>query len=563
MPDPDADTTTADLVADPVFCPFPWMHLDINPQGTVKVCCRGSGCVKSADGNEMSIYHHSMDDIWNSTHMRDIRSRILAGKRVADCVNCYRQEKETGSSYRIHSIRQWDAGELRTRIAQSIGDGHHVAGSPSYYQINSGNLCNVKCRMCSSTFSSLIEEDDVHNKWAPHRYLGAQRLWKDNRAVLSPRVAGVRIEGDISCPSTDRVVVSGSGTMTVAMPGTVALCQLSLEIITVLRAVRIFINDAQVLARRRPGVAAVDLTMLPDAPWLSVRIEGDCDIRNIVVERQIDHTVPALASKQEGRVFGSRFKNEEPWHRQADFVFGELLGAPEDIRSLYFTGGEPFIIPNVEQMIGHLLDHGVADRVRLKFNTNCTIVRAPMLEKLAQFQEVNIALSLDSYGPYHEYMRFPGKWKSIDRNIRKLAALPNVNLFAVPIVQIYNVLYLPELFDYISQFDITFTAHYLSIPTFLQISLLPRSVLDGAVDRIQQFIDQSPRTRGPLQGVVKRLRDMKSRYTPERFSEFLEFTWDLDASRGQCFRDTFKELASLLVEAGVDLTEQHRYFESA
>jgi MoaA/NifB/PqqE/SkfB family radical SAM enzyme len=55
-----------------------------------------------------------------------------------------------------------------------------LADRPIFLQLNMGNLCNLACRMCSSQYSSKIENDPVHNKWMPAAYPDVAR-WRGKK----------------------------------------------------------------------------------------------------------------------------------------------------------------------------------------------------------------------------------------------------------------------------------------------------------------------------------------------------------------------------------------------
>ena len=48
----------------------------------------------------MSVYEHSVEEIWNSDTMRDVRRRMIEGKPVEQCSYCYLQERTTPPSLR-------------------------------------------------------------------------------------------------------------------------------------------------------------------------------------------------------------------------------------------------------------------------------------------------------------------------------------------------------------------------------------------------------------------------------------------------------------------------------
>src|SRR5262249_24831499 len=151
-----------------------------------------------------------------------------------------------------------------------------------------------------------------------------------------------------------------------------------------------------------------------------------------------------------------------------------LLKNAEELRSLYFTGGEPMIEKQVEHIIDELIRRGAAGNVRLEFNTNCTVIRDSMLEKLTRFKSIHLGLSLAGYGPYLEYIRFPAKWDVVRRNVEKLAALAagksHWTVSAVPVLQCYNALNVVHLLEFLDGVKIPYHVGFALLPKFLNVS---------------------------------------------------------------------------------------------
>src|SRR5579862_6823920 len=54
------------------FCVLAWNHLQIAPNGTVKMCCIAGEDLQEK-GRTMSLYTDTYEEIWNSGYMRDAR----------------------------------------------------------------------------------------------------------------------------------------------------------------------------------------------------------------------------------------------------------------------------------------------------------------------------------------------------------------------------------------------------------------------------------------------------------------------------------------------------------
>src|SRR5829696_7537215 len=199
------------------FCGLPFQHLCMGPEGTARLCCVTPDLV-TEHGAPMSLNVHTMDEIWNSAYMRDIRRAMVKGERISACEVCYKNEALTGQSYRT-STGLLPVGRKPVTRAQMTEfgprSGYKAESQPTFLKLEIGNLCNLKCRMCYSAASSQIERDPVHNIWNG----GGEPLhavWLGETARIGPepfigvRTSGVYpselIEGEIRCWTDGRAI---------------------------------------------------------------------------------------------------------------------------------------------------------------------------------------------------------------------------------------------------------------------------------------------------------------------------------------------------------------------
>src|ERR1700756_3790022 len=105
--------------------------------------------------------------------MRGIRRDMVDGKRVAGCAECYQEEKGGGFSMRMRANANWESGWLNEEHATiaslkilAVANDYRMPVLPADIEVDTGNLCNLKCRMCSDSVSSRIAKDPVHRRWA-------------------------------------------------------------------------------------------------------------------------------------------------------------------------------------------------------------------------------------------------------------------------------------------------------------------------------------------------------------------------------------------------------------
>jgi hypothetical protein len=227
----------------------------------------------------------------------------------------------------------------------------------------------------------------------------------------------------------------------------------------------------------------------------------------------------------------------------------DVLGDTSELREIYFTGGEPTIMPSVRQMLEFLLGQGRTD-IAIRLNTNATTVNAEFMALLARFRALTINFSIDGTGPTFEYIRFPARWDRVQANVLAIkAALPSATFHAMPTVQIYNLFNLAEMKAFCDGAGIEMIALPLHGPEYLAPTILPQSVRDRAAERAAPVL--------PM--IAKYLREAPSTQSPQRLRRFMEFTNDLDRSRGQDVRAACPEVVAHLAEAGMPWQDATRF----
>jgi len=144
---------------------LPWIHLATRPNGDVRVCCtanasgageediKDAGLVKQ-NGRIMNLQHDSIEEVWNSDYMKNIRLKMLDGDAPLSCNKCYQEESKG-----IVSKRQWETVVWKERldvnriVDKTQPDGSLPVDIP-YFDLRLGNMCQLKCIMCSPHDSS-------------------------------------------------------------------------------------------------------------------------------------------------------------------------------------------------------------------------------------------------------------------------------------------------------------------------------------------------------------------------------------------------------------------------
>jgi pyruvate-formate lyase-activating enzyme len=256
-------------------------------------------------------------------------------------------------------------------------------------------------------------------------------------------------------------------------------------------------------------------------------------------------------------------ETEHAWIRKPGIIHNELLRHAEQLRYLHFYGGETLIIKEVGDVVQALVDAGEAHHITIVFQSNGTTAKAPWLRLTEAFEYVGMSLSIDGYGEINEYIRYPARWQSIVENIEAFRQMPKVAVSVASVFQAYNALNIVDLFRFFDAAGLSIYANPLSQPDYLDARVLPLLARQVAADRLQIYADNDcpPENRDHVLSLIAWL-NLENSYTDERLlRDFMLFTNDLDASRGQSFRRTYPELVSLLADAGYPWIDETRHTE--
>jgi hypothetical protein len=154
------------------MCYAPWVHTYLSPQTERRMCCASREPAQnfqqyidsaSGTGNYIPI---TLEDHWNSEHMRSVRRRMIAGETLPECEVCNDKLLNT-SVYRSY-FDQLFAHKYDSIMANTDETGFTTL-KPVSWDYRFSNLCNFKCRMCGDMLSSAWEsEQKQHNmiNWA-------------------------------------------------------------------------------------------------------------------------------------------------------------------------------------------------------------------------------------------------------------------------------------------------------------------------------------------------------------------------------------------------------------
>jgi len=440
-----------------VFCPIAWNHLATNADGSIRMCCQmiGNfghyGTVYKEDGNVLTgkddITEHRNAPVWKA-----LRKDMMNGIDPKVCELCTNEETNG-----IGSKRQWtrklyeDVYHKAVHFTAEDGSIKDNEFPITYMDLRFGNKCNLKCRSCGPTDSS---------------------LWYDDWVAMHP-------------------------------------------------------NNPKFNYRDH----------------MEVKIENMPDGTN---------TVPEL------------FDYDKTYIKLWEHILSNL----DVIKRYYFTGGEPTINLKHRELLDHYIDNGTADEVILDYNTNMAGIPSKVFAQWKHFKEVHVGMSIDGIYEHFEYIRHPGKFATVEKNMRRIDSekgfdrlVPSVTLT----LSTMNVLHFLDMQWWMKEqnwkrINEVIIIHNLYGPESLNIQNLPNNHKVYIEKRYKQYMLAIKRrwhdsdedlaycknVETRLNSILQHMWDKEGK--EEHYKQLWKYTSELDKIRNESWQDVMPEFEKMMRE---------------
>jgi len=148
------------------LCMAPWVHTYLSPQTERRMCCASREPAqnfeqyidtKSGTGRYIPV---TLEEHWNSEHMKSVRRRMMAGETLPECDVCNSKLLNTD----VYRTYFWHLFQHKYESAMSATDpSGYTTVKPVSWDYRFSNLCNFKCRHCGDMLSSAWESEQRQN----------------------------------------------------------------------------------------------------------------------------------------------------------------------------------------------------------------------------------------------------------------------------------------------------------------------------------------------------------------------------------------------------------------
>lgn len=183
------------------WCVLPWSHVSVKGNGTFRVCCHSAasesrGTLKDSENKNLHISTADWNSVVNNDTMKTVRKEMLDGKWPEPCIRCKR-EFDSGMQSRnlyerslladIIEKENYPSFAKAKELTKEDGSIENKDFPVSFLDIRFGNLCNLKCVMCSPTDSDQWY-DDYNAVW------GYDHFWDSGEKIMLEKNAKNKLQ---------------------------------------------------------------------------------------------------------------------------------------------------------------------------------------------------------------------------------------------------------------------------------------------------------------------------------------------------------------------------------
>ena len=249
--------------------------------------------------------------------------------------------------------------------------------------------------------------------------------------------------------------------------------------------------------------------------------------------------------------------------------FIDTLLQSRHIQYLHFIGGETLITPAFKTILEALIQAGLHRTATVGFTTNLITWDETVIALLEQFQGVNLGMSLESFDPINDYVRWPATSTVVQNTLLKWEDLANKHQWLMQFritPTILSVGHLLSVYDYAWEKKIAVeSCNFLAKPEFMRPSVLPLLYRQQIIAHMESWIakrvvehETIVNIRDPNVAQQQIVQDLQSYVNylkneideSHRLPDLVAFLKRLESSRGNSVLTYLPEYEELFRTAG-------------
>jgi molybdenum cofactor biosynthesis enzyme MoaA len=193
------------------------------------------------------------------------------------------------------------------------------------------------------------------------------------------------------------------------------------------------------------------------------------------------------------KYYDDYFEEDYSWPKNKDNMM-LIKEAASKADLLHITGGEPTINPEFFDLLDYLIDRDKAKDIILDLTTNATKIHPRLFEKVRQFKELWLTISMDGIGKTYEYVRYPADYNRVHENVKRyrdfiktLGGKSKLRFnFVLQIWNLHNAIDVVKTLTPLSVNEgvVPVAIEELDSPKFMHWSILPESHIKHVINQI-------------------------------------------------------------------------------
>ena len=276
--------------------------------------------------------------------------------------------------------------------------------------------------------------------------------------------------------------------------------------------------------------------------WAEISKDGpELHNRAAGVYKKGEYKVYPLVKDNHGKL---KMRGLDPWW-ETDVWWNRFEEAAPNLRHIYFTGGEPLLVPQMQECLDRLISNGYAKNIVLRYDTNLSVINKKVIEKWKHFKDIRLSISLDDVGDRYNLIRHPGDFDRFESNV-KFIVDNNVPIkYFSTCIGTFSIYSMTRNIDFAKKYNTPSFFRFLEHPTWLDLRFLSRDAKLEIIKNLESRNDSREHTawyRSQI-NLLRKYLDLENR---ENVDEFIRVMDILDRTRGTNWRDILPDVAAIV-----------------
>ena len=237
----------------------------------------------------------------------------------------------------------------------------------------------------------------------------------------------------------------------------------------------------------------------------------------------------------------------DQWWKKFDEVIPTLS-------SMYFTGGEPFLIPAMGECLDRLIEAGVSKNITLQYDSNMSVINDNIIQKFEKFRGVTIAASVDDTEERFELIRNPGKYDVVLNNIKNILSMKEkkhnirINKTITSCIGVASPYVTSRIIPLAEKLNCETFFRYLEGPNWLSLKYMSPGSKIQMIRELTSMKNSSSNdlTKNIYQTQINFLQTFMNSYDPKIIRQFVINMDKLDKLRNHDWKKTLPDVYELL-----------------